>query len=294
MTFPRILVIGSNGQVGWELVRTLAPLGEVVAVDYPEIDLSSRESMRGWILKTRPQVIVNAAAYTAVDKAESEPDVCRAVNSTAPGVLATEAKAIGAVMVHYSTEYIFDGRKTTPYLEADAANPLGVYGQSKLAGDEAVRQATDDHLIFRLSWVYGARGRNFLLTMWKLAQERDTLQVVSDQHGCPTGARMIAETTAHALAQTLRAKDRSPLWGTYHLSTTHPTTWHQFAQSIINAVPETSRKCTHVQAIPTSEYPTPTQRPAYSVMDCGKLENTFGVRMPEWSECLKLVLEQML
>ncbi len=204
----KILLIGKNGQVGWELRRTLAPLAEVVAVDYPEINFTDVPALRQLVAGTRPSVVVNAAAYTAVDKAETETELCRQVNAVAPGVLAEEAKKLGALMVHYSTDYIFDGTKTSPYVETDAPNPLGAYGRTKLEGDRAVKASGADHLIFRLCWVYGARGQNFMLTMQRLAREREKLRVVGDQFGCPTWSRMIAETAALALKQVLAGADR--------------------------------------------------------------------------------------
>src|SRR5258706_10928418 len=186
MTLPRLLLIGKIGQVGWELRRTLAPMAQVTCVDFPEIDLTSGDSIRQWVRDAKPQVIINAAAYTAVDKAETEPDRAMQINGLAPGILAEEAKKTGSLLVHYSTDYIFDGSKTEPYVETDKPNPLGSYGRSKLAGDNAVLAAGGSHLIFRLCWVYGARGQNFMLTMMRLARERDKLRVVSDQVGCPT------------------------------------------------------------------------------------------------------------
>ena len=206
MELPRILLIGKIGQVGWELRRTLAPMARVACVDFPEIDLTSGDSIRRWVRETRPNIVINAAAYTAVDKAESEPDKAMKINGVAPGILAEEAKKLGALLVHYSTDYVFDGAKTEPYVETDPPNPLGAYGRSKLAGDEAVRAVGGAHLIFRLCWVYGARGQNFMLTMMRLAREREKLRVVGDQVGCPTWSRMIAETTALALKQAVAAR----------------------------------------------------------------------------------------
>src|ERR1035441_10644588 len=205
----KILLIGKNGQVGWELRRTLAPLAEVVAVDYPEINFADAPALRQFVAGVRPDVVVNAAAYTAVDKAETEMELCRQINAVAPGVLAEEAKKLGALMVHYSTDYIFDGTKTSPYVETDAPNPLGAYGRTKLEGDRAVKASGANHLIFRLCWVYGARGQNFMLTMQRLAREREKLRVVDDQFGCPTWSRLIAEATALALKQVLAGADRS-------------------------------------------------------------------------------------
>ena len=251
---PRILLVGKIGQVGWELRRTLAPMAQVTCVDFPEIDLTSNDSIRRWVRETQPNIVINAAAYTAVDKAEAETDKAMKINGVAPGILAEEAKKLGALLVHYSTDYVFDGAKTEPYVETDAPNPLGAYGRTKLAGDQAVRAIGGAHLIFRLCWVYGARGQNFMLTMMRLAREREKLRVVGDQVGCPTWSRMIAET-------------------------------------IVKLMPAEGKKCVQVEAISTAEYPTPTKRPAYSVLACGKLERAFGLRLPPWEESLKQVLE---
>jgi dTDP-4-dehydrorhamnose reductase len=288
----KILLLGKNGQVGWELRRALAPLAEVAAVDYPEVNFTDALALRALVAAANPSVVVNAAAYTAVDKAESEPDLCRQVNAAAPGILAEAAKKAGALMVHYSTDYIFDGTKTSPYVEADAPNPLGAYGRSKLEGDRAVKASGADHLIFRLCWVYGARGQNFMLTMQRLAREREKLRVVGDQLGCPTWSRMIAETTALALKQVLAGADRSAYNGEYHLAAGGQANWHEFASRIIEGMPETERKCRAVERITTAEYPTPAKRPAYSVLDCGKLQKTFGLRLPHWEASLRQVLDQ--
>jgi len=271
MTRPRFLVIGAQGQVGWELRRTLAIQGEVVAVDFPAIDLTQPDSIRACVRDARPTAILNAAAHTGVDKAESEPDLVHRINAAAPGVLAEEARRLGAWLVHYSTDYVYDGSKNQPYVETDPTGPLGEYGRSKLAGDEAVRAAGGRHLIFRLCWVYGLRGQNFLLTMQRLARERETLRVVADQFGCPTWSRLIAETTAAAVRSALAAKEPDALTGVYHLAASSHTSWHGFAEAIIQAMPAGERKCTRVEAIPSSAYPTPARRPAWSVLDCGKL-----------------------
>ena len=288
----KILLIGKNGQVGWELRRTLAPLAEVVAVDYPEINFTDVPALRQFVSATRPSVVVNAAAYTAVDKAETETELCRQINAVAPGVLAEEAKKLGALMVHYSTDYIFEGTKKSPYNETDTPNPPGAYGRTKLEGDRAVRASGADHLIFRLCWVYGARGQNFMLTMQRLAREREKLRVVGDQFGCPTWSRMIAETTALALKQVLAGADRSAYNGDYHLAAGGQANWHEFASRIIELMPEAERKCRAVEKITTAEYPTPAKRPAYSVLDCGKLQKTFGLQLPDWEASLRQVLDQ--
>jgi dTDP-4-dehydrorhamnose reductase len=291
MNLPVILIIGKIGQVGWELRRTLACLGKVVSVDFPDIDLTNPDSITGCVRATRPNVIVNAAAYTAVDKAETEFDKCNRINGVAPGILAEEAKKHLALLVHYSTDYVFDGSKTTPYTETDLPNPLGAYGRSKLAGDNAVMEVDGNHLIFRLCWVYGARGSNFMLTMMRLAREREQLRVVRDQFGCPTWSRMIAETTVLALKQAINSTDVASLKGLYHLAASGQTTWHGFADAIIRAMPAEGKKCKSVEGITTAEYPTPSKRPAYSVLSCEKLQNTFALQLPDWEESLKQVLE---
>jgi len=293
MSSPSILIIGKIGQVGWELRRTLAPLGNITSVDYPDIDLTDGMSIVRWVRETRPGVIVNAAAYTAVDKAESEFDKCNQINGVAPGILAEEAKKLSALLVHYSTDYVYDGAKTTPYTEVEPPNPLGAYGRTKLAGDQAVLQVDGNHLIFRLCWVYGARGQNFMLTMMRLAREREKLRVVRDQFGCPTWSRMIAETTALALKQAVTSQDSSRLKGVYHLAASGQTSWHGFAQAIVGQMPAEGKKCQQIEPITTAEYPLPAKRPPYSVLSCDKLEKTFGLRLPNWEESLKQVMESV-
>lgn len=292
MKAPTILIIGKVGQVGYELRRTAAPLGRLVSVDYPDIDLTSPDSIRKWVRETSPGVIVNAAAYTAVDKAETDVERCQKINGEAPGILAEEARRAGAWIVHYSTDYIFDGTKREPYTEDEPPNPLSAYGRSKLSGDQAVRAANPNHLIFRLCWVYGARGQNFMLTMMRLAREREKLRVVSDQFGCPTWSRLIAETTALAVQRVLAAAEPGRFAGTYHLAASGQTHWHGFAQAIIDLVPATEKKCQSLEAIPTSEYPLPAKRPAYSVLSCEKLNRTFGLQLPDWRESLGQVMEK--
>jgi dTDP-4-dehydrorhamnose reductase len=291
MNLPIILVIGKIGQVGWELRRTLAALGRIVAVDFPEIDLTNPDSITKWVRETRPQVIVNAAAYTAVDKAETDFDRCNRINGIAPGIIAEEAKNASALLMHYSTDYVYDGSKTTAYTESDLPNPLGAYGRSKLAGDNAIIQVDGSHLIFRLCWVYGARGQNFMLTIMRLAREREQLRIVRDQFGCPTWSRMIAETTALALRQALLANDPAAFKGLYHLAASGQTTWHGFADAIVRLMPAEGKKCKSIEGITTAEYPLPAKRPAYSVLSCEKLKATFGLQLPDWEEGLKEVLE---
>ena len=291
MAPAKILLFGKVGQVGWELRRTLAPLGQLICVDYPEVDLTKPGSIRGWVRDTSPALIVNAAAYTAVDKAESETALATRINGEAPGIMAEEAKKRGALLVHYSTDYIFDGTKTTPYHEEDSPHPLGAYGRSKLAGDTAIQQVGGRHLIFRLCWVYGARGSNFMLTMMRLAREREKLRVVHDQVGCPTTSRLIAEATALALQRVRASDDPARFTGTYHLCCAGQTSWHGFASAIIEQMPAAEKKCREIEAIPAAEYPTPAKRPAYSVMSCDKLQRTFGLALPDWHDSLRLVLD---
>ncbi len=291
MAQPRILLIGKIGQVGWELRRTLAPLGELACVDYPELDLADGVAIQKWVRDTAPSVIVNAAAYTAVDKAESEVDRCHRINGVAPGILAEEARKLGALLIHYSTDYVFDGAKTEPYVEEDPPNPLGAYGRAKCAGDQAIQQTGAHHLIFRLCWVYGARPPNFMLTMIRLAREKETLRVVRDQIGSPTWSRMIAVTTTLALKQVLGADDLGAFTGSYHLSASGQTSWHGFAERIVALMPPQGRQCRQIEAITTAEYPTPARRPAHSVLSCEKLHRTFGLRLPHWEASLKEVLE---
>lgn len=292
MTLPRILLFGKIGQVGWELRRTLAPMSQLVCVDYPDVDLTKPDSIRQWIQDSAPAIIINAAAYTAVDKAENEFPLAVKINGEAPGVMAAEAKKRGALLVHYSTDYIFEGNKVSPYVEDDLPNPLSAYGRSKLAGDQAIQQVDGNYLIFRLCWVYGARGANFMLTMMRLAREREKLRVVNDQIGCPTWSRMIAETTALALNQIDTPAKAAARRGVYHLCSSGQTSWHGFASAIIESMPGEEKKCRTVEGIPSAEYPTPTKRPAYSVMSCAKLERVFGLTLPDWRESLRLVMEK--
>jgi dTDP-4-dehydrorhamnose reductase len=292
MDLPKILLLGNNGQVGWELERALAPLGRVWALDYPEIDFSEGAALRRLVLEHRPRVVVNACAYTAVDQAESDPERAMLINGVAPGVLAEAAMHTGALLVHYSTDYVYDGTKAAPYVETDAARPLSAYGRSKLAGDEAIRQVGCDHLIFRICWVYGARGQNFMRTMLRLARERETLRVVADQTGSPTWSRMIAEATALALKQVLSLAEAPERSGVYHLRAGGEATWHEFALRITDLMPPGERKCRSIQAIRTADYPTAAKRPANSVMSCEKLRCVFGLELPHWEQSLRLVSEK--
>lgn len=291
----KILLTGKNGQVGWELQRTLVPLGQVIALDVDELDLGNPDAIRQTVRSIGPDIIVNPAAYTAVDKAESEPELAMVINGIAPGVLAEEARKLGALLVHYSTDYIFDGRKAASYVETDEPNPLGVYGKTKLAGELAVRDSGANHLIFRTSWVYGARGKNFLLTMLRLAKERSELRVVDDQVGAPTWSRSLGEITALALAQLYapgagkEALERAS--GTYHLTSSGSVSWCGFTAEILRAA--------HVQPAPrlvpitTPEYPTPAARPMNSVLSNDKLARTFGLAAGDWNRNLRLCLQEM-
>jgi len=287
--WPPLMLTGKNGQVGWELQRALAPLGEVVALDRTQLDLANPSQIRERVREIKPGLIVNAAAYTAVDRAEAEPEPAMAVNGIAPGILAEEAKRIGAAIVHYSTDYVFDGAKATPYTEDDTPNPLNVYGRTKLAGEQAIRAVGAPHLILRTSWVYGMRGKNFLLTILRLAREREELKIVDDQIGSPTWSRAIAAATARILsAGRLSTADAS---GIYHLTASGGTTWHGFAKAILALDPHpTEQVCKNLKPIPTAAYPTPARRPAYSVLSNDKLKAAFGVALPGWEQGLKSAL----
>jgi dTDP-4-dehydrorhamnose reductase len=291
----KILLLGKNGQVGWELQRSLAPLGELVALDFPEADFSQPESLRAIVQRVQPAVIVNAAAHTAVDRAESEPELARALNATAPGVLAEEALALGAWLVHYSTDYVFDGSGDAPRNEDAPAAPLSVYGRTKLEGEQRVRASGCRHLILRTSWVYAARGGNFAKTMLKLAAERERLTVVADQFGAPTGAELLADVTVHALRTALRDASVS---GTYHAVAAGETTWHAYARLVI----EWARARGHavkvapeaIEPVPSSAFPTPAQRPRNSRLDTTKLQRTFGLVMPPWQQGVERMLAEVL
>jgi len=291
----KLLLLGRNGQVGWELQRSLAPLGELVALDSASADFRQTDPLAETVMALRPDVIVNAAAHTAVDRAESEPEIARQINATAPGILADAAQRIGALMVHYSTDYVFDGSGSTPWKEGDATGPLGVYGRTKLEGEQRVAAHCAKHLIFRTSWVYSARGGNFAKTMLRLAKERDRLTVVEDQFGAPTGAELIADVTAHAIRDVLRD---SGMAGLYHLAAGGETTWNGYARfvveqalaagAVLKATPAT------VDAVPTSAFPTPAVRPRNSRLDTRKLQLAFGLRLPPWQEGVARVLRETL
>jgi len=279
MRRPTFLVTGANGQLGFELARLLPSLGDVVAADRSRLDLADADAVVAAVRGSRPDVIVNAGAYTAVDLAEKEPDRAAAVNARAPGILAEEAKRIGAVLIHYSTDYVFDGARTSPYPESAATAPLNVYGATKLDGERAIGAVGGAALVFRTSWVYGLRGKNFLLTIRRLAAERDELRIVADQIGVPNWCRTLAEATVRiAGAGPAPLADRA---GLYHLSATGAASWHDFARAIVGAV-ATPR----IVPIATAEYPLPARRPAYGVLDTARFESTFGFTLPDWRDVL--------
>lgn len=298
----KVLLLGKNGQVGWELQRSLAPLGELVALDRHSTlagggcgDLNDMDGLRETVLRLRPDVIVNAAAHTAVDKAESEPELARTLNATAPGVLAEAAQAVGALLVHYSTDYVFDGSGTTPWTEDAATGPLSVYGQTKLEGENLIATSGARHLIFRTSWVYAARGGNFARTMLRLAQERERLTVIDDQFGAPTGAELIADVTAHAVRQTLRDDARC---GTYHLAAADETTWNGYARFVLETAralqPGLALKAQEVAPVPTSAFPTPARRPLNSRLNTARLRGAFGLNLPHWQHGVRRMLAEIL
>jgi dTDP-4-dehydrorhamnose reductase len=291
----RILLTGKNGQIGRELQRALASSGEIIAFGRPDLDLASSEAIRKKVREIKPQIIVSAAAYTFVDRAESEPDAAMKVNGVAPGVLAEEAKRLNALLVHYSTDYVFDGTKNGCYTETDAPNPLSAYGRSKLAGEQAIQATGVAYYIFRTSWVYAARGENFVRTMLRLGRERAELRIVNDQIGAPTWARFIAETTAQVLAETSgdldQARGKS---GLYNVTAAGATSWFGFAEAIFagakSVIPNS--KAPKLIAIPTADYPLPARRPANSRLDTTKLARAFGRQPPSWEAMLKECLSE--
>lgn len=289
----RILLTGRDGQVGWECERSLQTLGTVVSVGRRECDLSRADAVRGVIREVAPDLIVNAAAYTAVDRAESEADLAIAVNAVAPGVMAEEARRSGAALIHLSTDYVFDGDKPAPYDEDDAPNPLSVYGRSKLDGELQVRQSGAPAMILRTGWVYADRGRNFVRTVLQLAREREELRIVNDQWGAPTWARSIAEAIATIVARAGRDRESvasafSRNGGVFHLAASGRTNWYEFAQRFLAQVPDANRKLNRIVPISTAEYPTAASRPANSVLCCDRLAQTWDVRLPRWDEALAL------
>lgn len=296
---PTILVTGSNGQVGFELRRSLAPLGHVVALDRATCDLSNPDALRGVVRRARPDVIINAAAYTAVDKAESEAEFAFAINGTAPGVLSEEARALGSLLVHYSTDYVFAGTGNTPYTEEDPVGPLSIYGRSKLAGERAIAEASAQAIVLRTCWVAGAHGGNFAKTMLKLGRERDSLRVIADQFGAPTTAALIADVTAQIVGRAWLHGDRPAFpAGIYHLAASGETSWHGYATEVLRyaaskgialrVAPEA------IEAISATAYPLPAPRPSNSRLDTRKLRDTFDIHLPEWQQGVHHLLDQIL
>ena len=284
----KILIFGSSGQVGWELSRSLASVGQIIALDKMSADLTQPDKLRDVIYSINPDIIINAAAYTAVDKAESEPDCAMLVNGIAPGIMAEEAKRCGAIFVHYSTDYVFDGCSERPYCEDDHANPLNVYGKTKRAGEIAIQAVGGRYLIFRTSWVYGMRGRNFLLTMLKLAKEKEELKIVMDQHGAPTWSRTIAEATKDILCRDQASLENK--WGIYNLTASGNTSWHGFAKAIFALKQRLEGKdfrSPQLIGIPASEFPSPAKRPQFSVLSHYKIREAFSVHLPNWETALE-------
>ena len=292
----KILLIGPYGQVGWELWHSTQPLGKVIIAGrganqqlQAQINLADPDSIRRVIREIKPSIVLNAAAYTKVDKAEQESELVYRINAIAPGVLAEECLRLKALLIHYSTDYVFDGNHTNPYTEIDTVNPLGVYGTSKLTGEQAIIDIGGQYLILRTAWVYGRRGQNFLLTMQRLAAEREELKIVADQIGAPTWSRMIAQATSHIIAQIyspLYQLDIKSLSGIYHLTNAGQTNWYEFAKAIIAQ----SKKQPRLLPITTADYPTPAKRPAYSVLSNAKLSDLFGIKLPAWDQALALAL----
>ncbi|MBF6631326.1 MAG: dTDP-4-dehydrorhamnose reductase [Comamonas sp.] len=295
----RILLLGRGGQVGWELQRSLSVLGEVISLDYDSQDLcgdfSNPEGMAQTLRSVRPDVIVNAAAHTAVDKAESEPELARLLNATTPGVLAQEAKALGALLVHYSTDYVFDGSGDAARNEQAAVAPLSVYGQTKLEGEQLIAASGCRYLIFRTSWVYAARGANFAKTMLRLAKDRETLTVINDQFGAPTGADLLADVTAHAIRHVAQHPEHL---GLYHCVAGGETTWHAYAQFVVNTArqqqPALELKVQSIEPVPTSAFPTPARRPLNSRLNTSQLQTNFGLQLPDWQHGVARMLQEIL
>lgn len=293
----KILLFGKNGQVGWELQRSLSVLGDLVALGSTEADFSNPDSLCACVRQQQPDIIVNAAAYTAVDTAESDSDSAQRINAEAVGVLAQEAHQLNAWLVHYSTDYVFDGEKSAPYTEDDATGPLSVYGRSKLAGEQLIRQTHARHLIFRTSWVYAARGANFARTMLRLAREREQLNVVADQHGAPTSAELIADVTALALYRICRTAGNDKLAGTYHLAAGGSTTWHGYAQYVLELAQRNGAPLKagpeQVRAIATEDYPLPAARPRSSRLDTTRLSSSFDLDLPDWRYHVRRLVDEL-
>lgn len=293
----KILVTGKNGQVGHELQRSLATLGEVVAVDVEDCDLTNIAAIVSLVEKVKPGLIVNPAAYTAVDKAEAEQEIAFAINAIAPKVFAAQANLLHIPMIHYSTDYVFDGTKSGQYVEDDDANPQSVYGRTKWQGEKNVRAMCSQHVILRTSWVFGAHGGNFLKTILKLTQEREELKIIADQFGAPTSARLLADSTA-AIAKQLLSGDASQKAGTYHLVASGETTWHGYASKVVEVANQlgihTKTQAQNIQPIPTEAYPLPAPRPKNSRLSTQKIRDIFGIEIPDWSIDVERVLKQII
>lgn len=291
----KILLTGKNGQVGFELERTLAVLGDVTAIDVDDCNLADEAAVRALVMQLKPDVIVNPAAYTAVDNAEKNSELAFAINGRAPGVFGEMAKTLGALVVHFSTDYVFDGSKASPYVETDATGPLGVYGASKLAGEQALAASGAAHVILRTSWVVGAHGANFAKTMLRLAKERETLNVVADQFGAPTTAALLADVTAHLVRNRDDAAQHS---GVYHCVNAGETNWCDYAKFVLDFAQRAGVALKagpdQVMAIPSSAYPTPAKRPINSRLDTRKLRSTFGLQLPPWQHSLTHTLKQIV
>ncbi len=296
----KIFLLGKGGQVGWELQRSLAPLGELIALEFDSTDycgdFTNLAGLAETVRQVKPDVIVNAAAHTAVDKAESEPELVRTINALAPGVLADEAEKLGAWLIHYSTDYVFNGSGTTPWKESDATGPLGVYGQTKLEGEQAVMRCSR-HLIFRTSWVFAARGANFAKTMLRLAKERDQLKVIADQIGAPTGAELLADVTAHAIRTVQTTPDGQTLAGLYHLVAGGETSWYDYAKFVVEYARRVDLPLRvapdAILPIATTDYPTPAKRPLNSRLDTQKLQSAFGLLLPDWKDGVQRMLVEI-
>lgn len=293
----KILLLGKGGQVGWELQRSLAVLGDLFAYDHPEIDFSQPETLRALVQKIQPDFIVNSAAYTAVDKAESDVETARLVNAESVKVLAEEAKKLNAWMIHYSTDYVFDGTKVGQYLEDDATNPQSVYGKTKCEGEKLLRNTHANHLIFRTSWVYAARGGNFAKTMLRLAKDKTELSVVADQIGAPTSAELLADVTALAIQKIQQSQTASSLAGTYHVIASGETSWHEYAQYVFELAIARGAKLSltpaQVKPIPTEAYPVPAPRPKNSRLNTQKVQQAFGVKLPDWRYHVTRLLDEL-
>jgi dTDP-4-dehydrorhamnose reductase len=289
------LLFGADGQVGWELQRAFAPFGEVLPLTQADVDLTDVDVLRAAVREAKPSVILNAAAYTAVDKAESEPEVARVVNATAPAIMAEEAKVLGAWLVHYSTDHVFDGAKAGAYVESDATKPLGVYGRTKFEGEQAVAGSGASHLILRTSWVFGPHGGNFLKTMLRLAREREDLSIVADQVGAPSSAELLADVTAHAVRVALRGDIGG---GLYHLAAAGETSWHGYARFVVAEArrlgADLKLSDERIKAIPTEQYPLPAPRPKNSRLDCERIRHTLDLELPDWRWHVRRTLMELL